>query len=55
MGEWRNSSTIIALAKSKEVSGQVHAPAALLSEKEPLVATGYEAGLVPRPGLQAVE
>jgi hypothetical protein len=26
-----------------EVSGQLHAPAALLSEKQPLVPIGYEA------------
>jgi hypothetical protein len=30
-----------------EVSGQLHAPAALDTEKEPPVPTGYEAGWVP--------
>jgi len=32
-----------------EVSGQLHAPAALPTGKESLVPTGYEAGWAPEP------
>jgi len=32
-----------------EVSGQLHAPAALPPGKEPLVPIGYEAGWAPEP------
>jgi hypothetical protein len=32
-----------------EMSGQLHAPAALLPGKEPLVPIGYEAGWAPEP------
>jgi hypothetical protein len=32
-----------------EVSGQLHAPAALLPEEEPPVPIGYEAGWAPEP------
>jgi len=31
------------------VSGQLHAPAALPLDKEPLVPIGYEAGWIPEP------
>jgi hypothetical protein len=37
-----------------EVSGQLHAPAALPPGKEPLVSIGYEAGWTPRAGLDMV-
>jgi hypothetical protein len=38
-----------------EVSGQLHAPAALPSGKEPPVPIGYEAGWAPQPVWKAVE
>jgi hypothetical protein len=37
-----------------EVSGQIHAPAALPPGKEPLVTTGKEAGWAPDPVWTAV-
>jgi hypothetical protein len=37
MGKWRNSSTILHLGTRLEVSGQFHAPPALLLGKEPPV------------------
>jgi hypothetical protein len=40
MGEWRYSSTIMTSVLDG-VSGQLHSPAALSPEKEPLVSTGY--------------
>jgi hypothetical protein len=38
-----------------DVSGQLYAPAALPSGKEPPVPIGYEVGWVPRAGLGDVE
>jgi hypothetical protein len=32
-----------------EVSGQLHSPAALFPDKEPMKPTGYEAGWIPEP------
>jgi hypothetical protein len=43
MGEWRYSSTHSFTSVLDEVSGQLHAPAALILGKEPPVTTGYEA------------
>jgi len=47
MGEWRYSSTYFKPRHLIEVSGQVHATAALPPEKEPPVPIGKDAGWDP--------
>jgi hypothetical protein len=49
LGEWRYSSTHSRPSHYKEVSGQLHAPAALPPGKEPLVPARQEAGWAPEP------
>jgi hypothetical protein len=50
LGEWRYSSTHSSTsALFMEMSGQLHAPAALPPEKEPLILIGQEAVWAPEP------
>jgi hypothetical protein len=55
MGEWMYRSTFSWTRHQLEVSGQLHAPAALSPGKEPPVPIGQEAGWAPRAGLDDVE
>jgi hypothetical protein len=49
MGEWMYGSMFSWPQRCFEVSGQLHAPAALPPEKEPPVPIRYEVGWVPEP------
>jgi hypothetical protein len=48
-GEWMYRSTSFWPQHQLELSGQLHTPAALPLEKEPLVTTGQETGWAPEP------
>jgi hypothetical protein len=50
MGEWMYRFIFSWPRHWLEVSGQLHAPAALPPGKEPRVPTGYEVGWTPEPG-----
>jgi hypothetical protein len=49
MGEWIHKSTFAWPRDYLEMSGQLHASAALPPQKEPTVLIGYEAGWIQEP------
>jgi hypothetical protein len=55
MGEWMYRSTFSLPRHKLGISGQFHAPAALLPGKEPPIPIGKEVGVNPRAGVDDVE